>query len=406
MRIFILLTIFLLATGIGGRAQANTNSTAPRIVAMETSDFRKLRLEGFEALYNMDYQGAKAKFEQMARILPEHPAGHFYLATNLWLELLNSSRRLQSNIYNDDSFYAETKEKVDEKSDKEFRRLVGLALERAESAVKRNSRDQEALYYQGAAHGLIASYEGTVTRAFFSALRNGSKSVDLHKKVVEIDPNYVDAYLTIGTYNYIVGSLPLPVKLLAAIGGFRGSRSKGLEQLQKVADQGQYANDDARVVMIALFAREKRHQDALTLLETLSAKYPRNYVFKIERAAALVKLNRAAESHKIFDQLLQDKTAAKVADLVHFQYAETLAGQGQFDAALKHYRACMMAEGAGAELSTRSHLRSGHMLDLLGRRNEAIVEYSIVLRRANVFDSHDQAKKYLEKPYTKKSDED
>ncbi|MEW6734309.1 MAG: hypothetical protein AB1489_23490, partial [Acidobacteriota bacterium] len=372
---------------------------APRIVMAETDEYRSLRLQGFDALYNMDYQGARTKFQQMANTVPEHPAGYFYLATNLWLELLNNSRRLQTGLYSGESFYAETKEKVDPKLDEEFRRLTKLALERAEAAVKKNAADQEALYYQGAIHGLLASYEATVARSFISALRNGSRSVDLHRKVVELNPGYIDAYLTIGTYDYIVGSLPFFIKILATIGGIRGSRERGLEELRLVTERGIYANDDARVVLIALYAREKRYPEMLKLLETLSQKYPRNYVFKVERAATLVRLNRAEESYSIFEELLRDKTIAKVADFVHYQYGETLFGQGRHQDALNHFRAVIGLTDANEQLVTLAYLKAGQLHDLLQQRSEAMAAYETVLKRENAFDSHDQAKRYLKNPF-------
>jgi tetratricopeptide (TPR) repeat protein len=401
--IAIILFINFVGINVGQAWAANAEADkteSSRIVLSETDEFRRLRLDGFEAVYNMDYDHARVKFEQMAKMLPDHPAGNFYLATNLWLSMLNSSRRLQANLYNNDSsFYSDSKDKVDEKEDQEFRRLVNDAIELADAALKKNAKDTEALYYLGAAHGLLASYEGTVTRAFLSALRNGAKSVEIHKKVVEMEPDYTDAYLTIGAYDYIVGSLPTPVKLLIAIGGVHGSRNRGLEELQAVSERGLYAKDDARVLLITLFAREKRYDDELKLLETLSAKYPRNYIFRIERAATLIKLDRSKESNQIFEELLKDKTAQTVADQAHFQYGEALLAQNQPAEALKHFQAISALENASTELVTRAHLRAGQILDLLSRRNEAIGEYQTVLKRDNVFDSHEQAKKYLQKPY-------
>ncbi len=93
------------------------------------------------------------------------------------------------------------------------------------------------------------------------------------------------------------------------------------------------------------------------------------------------------------------RSAQAVLDLVQFQYGDALAARGQYDSAAGRFRAVIALPGANSELVTRSHLRSAQMLDLLRRRDEAIVEYRAVLARDNVFDSHDQAEKYLKKPY-------
>jgi hypothetical protein len=69
--------------------------------------------------------------------------------------------------------------------------------------------------------------EEAVERRHFAALRDGSDAVDHHRAVLKLDPKYIDAQVTIGLYEYAVGSLPLPVKLLAGLTGFRGSKKKG-----------------------------------------------------------------------------------------------------------------------------------------------------------------------------------
>jgi tetratricopeptide (TPR) repeat protein len=46
-----------------------------------------------------------------------------------------------------------------------------------------------------------------------------------------------------------------------------------------------------------------------------------------------------------------------------------------------------------------SHLRAGEILDLLGRREEAIAQYEQVRRLPDFEDSHDAAARYLKEPY-------
>src|SRR3982751_3066040 len=65
----------------------------------------ELRAAGFEALYNLDYDGARRNFKEIVRLFPDHPAGPQFLAATLWAQTLNESRRLQSSLYNTESFY-------------------------------------------------------------------------------------------------------------------------------------------------------------------------------------------------------------------------------------------------------------------------------------------------------------
>ena len=109
----ILLT--LLPPVVLGQAQtsgttANTGATvtgAATISAALSPEVIELRREGNAALYNIDYAAARTKFEEVRKLQPQHPAGDIYLATTIWLEHLNKSRRLQTGLYSDDSsFYA------------------------------------------------------------------------------------------------------------------------------------------------------------------------------------------------------------------------------------------------------------------------------------------------------------
>ena len=50
-------------------------------------------------------------------------------------------------------------------------------------------------------------------------------------------------------------------------------------------------------------------------------------------------------------------------------------------------------------MATIAHLKAGECLDLLGKRDEAIAEYRIVLNRRDALDSQDQARKYIKTPY-------
>jgi len=366
---------------------------------MESEAFRGHRAEGYDALYNMDYAEARAAFERLAKEAPEHPAGCLYQATTLWLETLNKQRRLRSSLYSGLSFFAKTADTPDPKTDARLRSLAQAAIDRSEAVLKRQPREVDALYFKGLAHGLIGSWEATVNRSFFSALRNGLKSYNIHRQVLELDPDYTDAHLTTGTYNYIVGSLPFFVKILAAIGGYHGSREEGLAELRRVVNQGRLARDDARVALLTFYPREKKYKETLEILDYFAGRYPRNYIFRLEMAGVLLTLNRPVESRRLFESMITDPSLNRVSDLVQFQYAEALVQMKAYSEALEHFQSVTRQPGAAAELVSQAHLGAGRMLDLLRRREEAKAEYRIVLGRGNVFDSHELAKEYLDKPY-------
>ena len=261
------------------------------IVAQPVKQLETLRAEGYEALFNLDYDGARQHFEKMIEVAPDDPAGPQCIATSLWIQQLNKSWAAKGSLYSDK---AEANEQVDRRQVDEFHRWTRRARQLAEARVRKNARDVEALYLLGAVEGLDAAYAAGVEHKYMPALRTGSSAVEHHRKVLELSPKFYDAELTIGLQDYVIGSLPLPVKLLAGTAGVHGSKKRGLKELEQVAREGQSARDVARMLLIDLYKREKRWDDAIATAHELAEKYPRNTLFKAQVTQATT-LKDAAE---------------------------------------------------------------------------------------------------------------
>ncbi|MFN0084010.1 MAG: tetratricopeptide repeat protein [Blastocatellia bacterium] len=404
------IALVILVLAVPGQAQSQpavAPAQAPTGAALP-ADVLQLRREGNEATYNIDYPTARAKFEEIRNRMPQHPAGDLYLATVIWLEQLNKSRRLQTGLYSDDSRFYSGADKASEESegdavdpavDRAFRDRMAQAKTKALALVARNKNDPDALYFLGAFYGVMAGYEASTARKFFSAMRNGSRCVDAHEKVLALKPDYHDAYLSVGMYDYIVGNLPFAYKALAAITGVRGNKKRGIARLQTLVEKEAATADDARVMLLAIYQNEKRYDEGLKLLEQLSAKYPNSYLLKLETASMLVTLKRPEEAYAAFEALLVDPTATAVLDLVHYQYAEALALNMEFKRAAGHFLAVPQVKDAEAALATLSLLRAAQVYDLAGQRTDAIKQYQAVLARPNVYDTREQAEKGIKQPY-------
>jgi tetratricopeptide (TPR) repeat protein len=244
-----------------------------------------LRAEGYEALYNLDYDAARRRFQKMMEIVPDHPAGPQCYASSLWVQHLNQAWEHKATLYSDNA--SNNKTRVDRKQVDEFRRWTRQAKQLSEARLRKDPKDVEALYFLGAAQGLEAAFAAGVERKFMPAFRSGTDSVERHRAVLKLAPEFHDAELTIGLLNYVVGSLPLPAKMLAASMGVRGSKKRGLEALERVATKGKWARDMARMMLFDLYKREKRFNDAAKIARELAEKYPRNHLFKLQLSEAL-----------------------------------------------------------------------------------------------------------------------
>ena len=172
--------------------------------------------------------------------------------------------------------------------------------------------------------------------------------------------------------------------------------------LKGVIEKETATADDARVMLLAIYQNEKRYEDALALLDQLSAKYPRSYLVKLERAYTLVSLKRPDDAYAAFEDLLKDPAAAPAADLVNYQYAEALALGKDYKRAAEHFLEVPKSKGADANLATLALLRTAQVYDLAGQRNDAVAQYRAVLARPNVYDTREQAEKGLKQPFREK----
>jgi tetratricopeptide (TPR) repeat protein len=350
----------------------------------------------------MRYEESKADFQAIIQDDPNQPAGYIYMGYAIWLNYLADLRRLQTNVYNKNNAFFDTRveDKADSKVDAEFRKNMNKGVALAEAQLKKDKNDLKAMYYLGVAKNILAGYEATVNRSFFSALRNGSKGVDLHRDVIEKDPKFIDAYLSVGMYDYIVGSLPLAVKILVFFGGVRGSKKDGLAAVEKVYREGVYGKEEAGVLLVMLYDREKRRVDSLNVLNELTKKFPENFLFALERAMAQANLKRFEESYKTFDSILLNNNAmTRMPDIIHYQYAEALFAGKQWNAALNHYLEATKYPKAPESLKTMAMLAEGRCYDAMGQRENALKRYSDVLKRDEIFDSHDIAKAFQKKPF-------
>ena len=68
-----------------------------------------------------------------------------------------------------------------------------------------------------------------------------SRCVDAHEKVLKLKPDYYDAYLSIGVYDYIAGGLPFGYKPMASMGSSRQQETR-IGRLQTIIEN----NPDGR----------------------------------------------------------------------------------------------------------------------------------------------------------------
>jgi cytochrome c-type biogenesis protein CcmH/NrfG len=198
---------------------------------------------------------------------------------------------LSSDFFSGTKFIHQPKLVLRDADEAHFHDSLNRAMSLCQERLAANPEDTGALYSLGVAYGLRGNYDFVVKKAWVEALRDASEARKLHRRVTELAPGFIDAKLTQGVNDYIVGSLPLHWRLFGFLGGFHGDKQRAIRTLQEVGERGQINRVDAMILLAAIYLREHRPQDAIPVLTELMQAFPKNTLLKVE----LEKATQAAQ---------------------------------------------------------------------------------------------------------------
>ena len=360
----------------------------------------------FAAFYVMDYETAMQGFVKIAAEHPNDPlATDFVLDATIFREL-NRLDLLDTTFYANDGFLTGKHTVVeDTKVRDEVKSLADKAIGQANVRLAADGKDVDALYARGWARSLEATYTALVERSFVPALKLAIGAKNDDEAVLKIDLNYVDANLVVGTYQYVVGALPVSFRLVVGIAGISGSKEKGMAMLRTSAANGVRTSIEARTCMMLFLRREAKYGEAEAIAETLASQYPHGYLFQLE-VANLQK--DAGEGQKSIDRYRHVLKQAQLPGYFHnahlelgyFGLGDTLRGQKQYEQAAAAYRSAAGMPGVSPELKQRCLVAAGKSFDLLHDHTRASQSYQEAVDAGSDTVQGAEARKLMRKPFT------
>ena len=359
---------------------------------------------GFEHLYSLEYDQAVHEFELALKAHPDDAFATNHLLSGVLFRELYRIGALDSELYAQNSFLTSKQFPLDPKRQAEIKGLIGRAFQLEEARLKENPNDVDAIYARGATRATRALYIGLVEKAWFAALRSAVGARRDHERVLELDPKYSDAKMVVGIHNYVLGSINFAVKMAASIVGLSGSKKKGIEYLYAAGQGGGETSVDARIALSLFLRREQRYPEALKLVGGLESDFPRNFLFRLERANLLNAAGRAPEAIAAYHKLLDDNKAGMFAEsrmeMVYYGLGETLRGQHDFRGAAEAYDTVQQYKAADPDLRQRANLAAGEMYDTLHNREQAVRHYQAVIAAEGSSERAQLARKHIKQPYT------
>jgi tetratricopeptide (TPR) repeat protein len=362
--------------------------------------------EAFDRFYIMDYNGAISRFETVQSEHPNDPITTDYLLYSTLFKELFRLDLLDTTFYANDGFLTGKHTVVEDPHVRDqIKALADKAVDQANIQLKSNQNDVNALFARGWAKSLEATYLAMVERSFSSALHLALSARSDHNRVLQLDPNYVDAKLVVGVYEYVVGALPLPFKILIGFAGIHGSKATGMEMLRDAAARGVISSVESRTCMMLFLRREAKYQEATQIAQSLVAQYPRDFLFRLE-VANLQKdagegLTAISSYREVVD--LAKKPGyfpATHLELVYFGLGDSLRGQKMYADAVEAYRAGAYQATTSPELKRRCLFAAGEVYDLMHDREKAKQQYQAVIDAGSDTVQGEQARKYMRTAYT------
>jgi tetratricopeptide (TPR) repeat protein len=243
---------------------------------------------GFQLLYQQYFPEARAKFDGWGLQHPREPFGQVAVAASYLFEELYRQGVLTSDFFlNEKRFLHGIEGKPDPARMKKFQDAIESVRKLANHRLENDAHDPEALFALTLAAGMESDADMILKKEHLESLKRLKEANEYAKELLKRQPDAQDAYVALGSANYIIGSLSGGARFMLWFGGIHGDKRLGMEQLSKAADGGRYLRPFAKILLALAARREKQNVLAQELLHDLTEEFPTSPLFAAEYAKAM-----------------------------------------------------------------------------------------------------------------------
>jgi hypothetical protein len=240
---------------------------------------------GFNMLYELRFEEARKQFSEWERANPADSLGHAAMAASYLFEEFYYQHVLTSEFFLDDQrLLGGIRGKPDERRKAGFHSENEKGKEVARRRLNEDPRDADALFVMTITTGMQADFASILEKHQMESLSLIKEAEGYARRLIALQPDDADAWLSLGAANYIVGCLPAYKRFFLWFGRIRGDKELGMDQLQIAAEKGHYLKPFAQIFLALAAMRENRKETARTQLLDLAAHFPENALFREELA--------------------------------------------------------------------------------------------------------------------------
>ncbi len=244
-------------------------------------------LKTLDDIYNLAFADAEVQIRQLQTQYPQHPIGPILRDTQLELQYLP--------LHENKAATAQFIQTVEQ----------GLAL--AKRMLDKNKDDPEAVFFALTAHSYLASLYNNKSESL-KAVGESKKAYNFLREGFVLMNKNPDFYFTTGLYNYYIERYPMDHSIVKPFMLFfeDGDMALGLKQMDIAAKKSLFMRPVANYYLAHILLKHEMNPGrAAIYAKYLADKYPRNPLFAMTNAEALLLAGRYAEARPYVQRLKQ-----------------------------------------------------------------------------------------------------
>lgn len=255
----------------------STNTDLP------SPSYEQMLEDGVSAFYETRWDEAIEIFDEMKELSPEDPRAYFF----------------ESMIPFWEYFFIHQKPELAN----EFLDISQEAVNFSEKELEENPGDTTLVLMLSGLHGyrsLVAAGENE----YRTAMQSGITGFKYTRRLLSMNSTRPDAQIGRGMFYYMVGSVPREARWLTNMFGIRGDIEMGFEEIKKAAESESAVSNDAMMMLMYLYDKEERYDEAIVYADLLTNKFPENVIFHYKKAQIFEKSGNIESAIKSYNQVI------------------------------------------------------------------------------------------------------
>ncbi len=249
------LPVILLAACLLLRSVPASAAPADPAQAARDADIAQRALKGQELIFARDYDKANQIFDALIKDYPDSAAGYFGTMALYEVRMLEGENFAEQG---------------------DFRKAAKRGLAVAGKIQQRYNPTSWQLFLCGSLLGLDAFFKARKSE-WWDAYTEGTKSRQLFRHVKELDPGFVDADFGLGMYLYWRSVFTRDLWFLRI---FPDRRAEAIAIVERVARQGRFAKELAKINLGIIYFEEGRFGDAEAIFADFVKRFPQNVILR------------------------------------------------------------------------------------------------------------------------------